>query len=483
MNANEQEVRGNALIDEARRRLAEISFRSTLHACLYFLRKEPNDDFGWYERRPFLVFLMIKWAAELWNPAKERRDGADEDFNFVEQRIWDAIGHLVRDRRPSIMLRRAAFQQFWYQRSFEIGAIPRQAMLFGRLMRDSDVMRAFVADVGIEPEDFVRQLARMASQTGQFLGIPALEQLRPEPSDRDAQDWPRMTQFLITTPQQLHERMLALARYNAPRAVELCEQTPLIRTPFITTHNGEECVHHQVLYQGISTVMYDILRERGAEAFMREFGPAFEEYISAVLQELPYDVIRETELEEILGGKGKCVDFAVVSDDALLLVDAKGIEGHYDERYHNLSEVLTEKLRTTAIHAVKQAIETITRLPHELKRPLTVFVCVTYKQLNIGDGDALRDLTHGTEEWNNARWLEPRLPSSNMFTVSVNEFELLCGVLRRGVSIADVFARVLQNNKNPQTSKFLFEQHMAHYGEVDIPTCSRLAAFELCNIA
>ena len=65
-----------------------------------------------------------------------------------------------------------------------------------------------------------------------------------------------------------------------------------------------------------------------------------------------------------------------------------------------------EKVRTTAIHAVQQAIETVTRLPEGLKRPLTVFVCVTYKQLNIGDEDALRDLTHGTEEWSNARWLQ-----------------------------------------------------------------------------
>jgi hypothetical protein len=483
VNANDREVRGNALIDEARQRLAEISFSSTLAACLDRLRHNPNDGMDWYRRLPFVSFLMLKWSAELWDLTAERREGVAADFDFVQATIWDAIGLLMRDRRPKILLRSVAFQQLWYQRGFEIGAIPRQAMLFGILMANTDVVRAFVTQVGIEPKDFVRQLARMASQVGQALGFPELAQLHPEPCERDAYDWPVMAQFLITDPQRLHDRMMELARYRTPRAVEVCEQTPLIRTPFLTTQLGDECIHHQVLYQAIATALYDILRDRGAEVFMREFGPAFEGYIGAVLEELPYEVIPESELKELLMGEGKCVDFALVSEDALLLIDSKGIEGHYDERYHNLSGVLTERLRTTALHAASQAIETVMRLPEKLRRPLTAFVCVTYKQLNIGDGDALRDLTHGTEEWDHSRWHERSLPPSHMFTISIHEFELLCGVLRRGVPMAQVFTQVLRDNEDPETSKFLFEQHMARYGQVDFPICSRVAAYQLCGIA
>lgn len=355
-------------------------------------------------------------------------------------------------------------------------------MLFGNLIANTDVVRAFVTEIGIEPKNFVRQLARMPSQAGDAFEGPELAQLCPEPCDRDAHDWPLVAQFLIVDPQRLHDRMVELARYRTPRAVELCEQTPLIRTPFLTTPRGDECVHHQVLYQAIATSLYDILRDRGAEVFMRSFRPAFEVYIGTVLDELPYEVIPERELKELLQGEGKCVDFALVSDDALLLIDAEGIEGHYDERYHNVSEVLTEKLRTTALHAACQAIETVARLLQGLRRPLTAFVCVTYKQLNIGDGDALRDLTYGTKEWDHARWHEPSLPPSHMFTISIHEFELLCGVLRRGVPMAQLFTQVLRDNEAPESSKFLFEQHMARYGQVDVPICSRLAAYELCGI-
>lgn len=92
MNANDREARGEALVDEARQRLAEISFPSTLAACLHHLRHNPNDGMGWYERRPFIAFLMLKWSAELRDPTADRRMGLAADFDFVQQKIWDAIG-------------------------------------------------------------------------------------------------------------------------------------------------------------------------------------------------------------------------------------------------------------------------------------------------------------------------------------------------------------------------------------------------------
>jgi len=473
---------GNALIDQARARLSELSFDSVFSACHYYLRRSPDDGYEWYERSPFIIFLMIKWAAELWNPNNQRRVCSNSDLDFIAQTIWKATGRLVRPTRTSIFMRRMAFQQIWYQRPFDIAAIARQAFLFGELMATSEVVREFVAAVGIEPSDFVRQLAHMTCQIGDLRGFSPLCQFRPEPRLEDARDWQIMKQFLVVSFHELHLRIASLAKYGTPREVELCEQTPLTRMPFLRTPNGDVCIHHKVLFQSITTVLYDVLRDRGAEAFMRSFGPAFESYVGKVLKELPYKIIPENKLRSLLIGKGKCVDFAVVSDEVLLLVDSKGIEGHYDELYHNLSEVLTQKLRTTALHAVDQAVDTVRQMPDSLRRPLIVFVCVTYKQLNIGDGDALRDLTFGTDEWNASRWNHECLPPSHMFTVSISELELLCGVIRSGIPIDNIFRRVIVDNASPETSKLLFEQHMAKYGSVSIPDCASEAAYRLCSI-
>ncbi|QRX83279.1 hypothetical protein [Glaciimonas sp. PAMC28666] len=348
-------------------------------------------------------------------------------------------------------------------------------------MADEQVVREFAASTGIGPRNFVRQLARMACQIGDLRGLPALTKMRPEPRSEDARDWPLVTQFLVFNLQEVHRRIAILAQYGTPREVELCEQSPLIRMPFIRTFRGDECIHHKVLEHSLETALYDVLRDRGAEAFMRSFGPAFESYVGRVLNELHYRVIREHELQKLLNGKGKCVDFAVISDEVLLLVDSKGIEGHYDELYHNLSEVLTQKLRTTALHAADQAVETVRRLPDSLRRPLIIFICVTYKQLNIGDGDALRDLTIDTKEWDATRWHERSLPPSQMFTISISELETLCGVIRAGVPVENIFRKILADNGSPESSKLLFEQHMAEYGSVDIPEYTYTAADQLCG--
>jgi hypothetical protein len=221
MNANDQLLAGVALVDQARERLAQLSVGSVLKACLYFLRREPNDGPDWYKRAPFVTFMMIKWAAELCDASVARRGGTDADFDFIQQSIWEATSKLVRPTRPSIFMRRMAFQQIWYQRSFEVGAIPRQALIFGELMAESPLVREFVAAAGIEPHDFIRQLARMACQMGEFLGLPALTQLRPEPRHEDARDWPLLSQFLVVDLTELHRRISALAQYGTPREVEL----------------------------------------------------------------------------------------------------------------------------------------------------------------------------------------------------------------------------------------------------------------------
>jgi hypothetical protein len=214
---------------------------------------------------------------------------------------------------------------------------------------------------------------------------------------------------------------------------------------------------------------------------MREFGPAFETYVGQVLDELGLEVVRERDLQQRLNGAGKCVDFAVLGERITLLIDSKGIEGHYDELYSHLPAVLTEKLKTTVLHAIDQGVETVNRLPQDLRRPTIVFLCITYKQLNIGDGNALRELTVETPEWNSPRWGNNSLPPTHMLTLSISELELLCGIVKGGSSIDDVVLEIIANNSAPDTRKFFVSQHLAKFGQVDIPDCSRNSARELCG--
>lgn len=481
MNAPNHIVAGNAHIERARRRIAEVGTWSLLSQCLDHLRRAPSRGFDWYARCPYLALLIMKWAAELWREGEGRRASEDADFAFILQAIWDAGGQLLQQQVPSIMLRRLAFQQVWYQTPFDIGGIPRQALLFCELMANTPPVRAFAEERGPEPRHFMRQLTQMTFQMGEICGLPELRIFHAAPGADDAHHRSLFVPHVIFDLPAMHRRAQELAAYGTPREVELCEQTFLIRSPFLETERGAECVHPHVFFQTAATLFYDVLRERDANQFMRYFGPAFQVYVEQVLAELPYRLICEDELGAMLVGQGKCVDFAVVSDEALLLLDSKGIEGHYNERYHNLSEVLTPLLKTSALHAADQAVETVRRLPDELRKPLTVFLCVSYKQLNVGSGTALRDLTQGTAEWDAPRWNEPALPPENIFTVSIAELEHLCAVLRSGVPLADVLRRVLACNEVAESKALLLGQHLAGYGVSAVPECARAAINRVCQ--
>jgi hypothetical protein len=194
---------------------------------------------------------------------------------------------------------------------------------------------------------------------------------------------------------------------------------------------------------------------------MNDFGPAFENYVAEALAGLNGHVIREDELQERLVGDGQLVDFALVSDDALVLVDAKGIEGHYDELYHNLPAELAARLRTSLLRAVDQAISTVTRLPEDLQRSDAYFLCVTFKQVVVRDGEALRELTAGTDEWAHARWNSPMLSRSRMFFPSIYEFESMIALATATrTPLNQILREFAADNANPATRKLLLEQHV-----------------------
>lgn len=326
----------------------------------------------------------------------------------------------------------------------------------------------------------------MAADAGVLLGMEHLIRLRPKEFSRLPEQWTRVTACFKTTLEGLHERLAPAIEYNTPPELELCEQSPLIKTPFIRSRNGKyELLHYTALLQAIDSSIYDLMRSKGAEIFMREFGGAFEEYVGRLLRELNCEIVTERILKKRLLGRGKCVDFTLVFDDALVLIDAKGIEGHYDELYHHLPSVITKKLKTTALHAVDQAIETVRRLPSDLIRPKYYFICATYKQMNLGHGDALRDLTKGTKEWENDRWGEPTLPTGHIFVTSIEELELLITTVRTtGSSLPDTLGTIVSRNTDASTSNFLLEMALGFPAQqLAWPVIVADSASRLCGIS
>lgn len=476
-------------IEQGRQLLIQAKERIHAHRAVGFfdaaygqLNREPNDGPQWLARLPHVWLLIAKWALASWTPKDDRSDPSDDDICDVFRLTWDAIGQLQAvDGHPAIFFRRTILQQVWLQRSFDTSALARQYRIIGELMSGSPIAKRFTQTVGITAADFTIQLAHMAADAGSALNLIAMVEQRPE-TPRDPDHWLAVRACYSRTVAELHDEMSTLVAKETPAEVEVCEQSALIRTPFLDVKTyGPVCIHPKLLFRMLETAVFDLHRSFGARPFMDIFGPAFEDYVAEVLDDLNGHVIRENELKTRLVGSGRVVDFALVSEDALVLIDAKGIEGHYDELYHNLPTELAERLRSSLLRAVDQAVATLTRLPVDLRRAEVYFLCVTFKQVAVTDGSALKELTNGTEEWVHERWDAKGLTPPRMLFASIYEFESLIALAgARHESLSQVVRKIVAENADSSTSKALLEMHiMAHQTPLVPPTCVREAARRL----
>ena len=472
---------GRELLTQAKERLRARRALGFFDVAFQQLNREPNDGMGWYERLPPVWFLVAKWALASWRLPDDRPDPDQDDVQYVYETTWDAIGHLnMVNELPTVFMRRMAFQQFWFQRKFDTSALSRQYRILGEMMATTPIADEFAQNFGLSPAQFIVQLAHLAADTGDQRGLQPMSDQRPQ-TPRNLEHWRVIQAHYSRSVPDFHRDLSVLEARNTPPEVEVCEQSPLIQTPFMLAGQGPICIHHQLLFQTLTTAVYDLARSLGPQRFMNIFGPAFENYVDEVLADLRAHLIRETELKDLLLGEGQVVDFALVSDDALVLIDAKGVEGHYDELYHNLPEVLAERLKNSLLRAVGQAVGTVARLPEDLSRADTYFVCVTFKQLVVTDGKALRDLIIGTDEWDHDRWKSAVLSPGRMLFVSIYEFELMVSLATaRHVPLSQVIREIVDANAHPETRKALVEQHvMGQHRALFAPRCVQGASRRL----
>ncbi|AUI07704.1 MULTISPECIES: GapS1 family protein [Stenotrophomonas] len=473
---------GRALLRQVKDRIGACRALGFIDVAHRELNREPNEGMPWLQRLPHVWLLIMKWALVGWRPDDDRPDPTDEDISFIAQATWDAIGHLTGvEGRPAIFMRRMALQQIWLQRSFDTSAIPRQFRILGEIMTGAATAELFRQQYGLTFTQFAIVMMHMAADAGDLLNLPALSALRPD-TPRIPEHWAIVRRILDRTVPQLHRDFAEMEARNTLAEVEVCEQSPLVRTPFLASRNlGPVCIHPILLFRMLETALFDLARAIDARPFMNDFGPAFENYLAEVLDDLNAQVIREDELRQRLVGPGQVVDFAVVSEEALVLIDAKGIEGHYDELYHNLPEELAARLRTSLLRAVDQAIATVDRLPADLQRNEVYFLCVTFKQVVVTDGVALRELTAGTTAWEHPRWESHVLTPARMLFPSAFELESIVALANTlQVPISQVVRDIVADNGNTETRKFLLEQHvMTRRAPLDAPAVIQGAAIRL----
>ncbi len=223
---------------------------------------------------------------------------------------------------------------------------------------------------------------------------------------------------------------------------------------------------------------------------MDKFGSIFEDYCEQSLASSNAFYKNEDEIKAILGQDHNSVDLLIKDSQSLIFIDAKGVE--MNQRDHTTANPMYVEGRTknSAIKAIRQSFSVYSRL-NDLAGLLNLdasidhipyVLVITYKEMYLGNGDIFYN-TVAKAKIDEIRSEYPSvdIPLKNMYFITVEQFDVLCNLVKLGnTTFEDMLTYAVSSDDNPDSSKFLFSMHLAHFGSEPVEKLD-VAANELID--
>jgi len=255
-------------------------------------------------------------------------------------------------------------------------------------------------------------------------------------------------------------------------AAEYFEQSPFLNYPLIKERWSYLCTDRHLLFQCIEHFIYDRMRQWDAQRFMNEFGQVFEKYVETVIQHAGLPYVNETQVLQIIGEKGKVIDFIISDGSANIFIDAKAVEMAYQGKVAHLGEIV-ESRTGAIIKAIQQAQETVGRLSqsknsHPFIRGASqnYLIVVTFKELYLGNGKTMYEgIAKATLDAIYAKCAgSPTIPLDNIYFLNIADFEMLSELVHeRKLTFAEALEKAKIDDATPQTRKFGFRLHLTDW--------------------
>jgi hypothetical protein len=209
---------------------------------------------------------------------------------------------------------------------------------------------------------------------------------------------------------------------------------------------------------------------------MDAFGPIFERYVQRGMEYLGEPFLTESAIMN--HGRGsKTVDFAILGDQANILLDAKGVEMAHGGMTSHRPEVITGQAKSSVLKGIRQGIQTAQLLskhgPSRWSRQRNFLLIVTFKDLYLGTGADLFEYVVQERIANalDAPVTESMIPLEHMYFVSVDEFDYLVEALRtHNMRLATLLREVSIADQSRETKCLQISQHLVRrWGVLSAP--------------
>lgn len=458
-----------------RNRFRRYKSAHLVSASLEYLRYPTKNSIEDLQKHPWLVLLLVKWV--LLDEEFSRAGKVDlprDEFQHILQMMLDLAS---RNRMPSeyphyrLFFRNVAYQQFTYQTQFNLAAFARQSILFCNLPENHTFKRQFEILTGLSVHQFVELafcvLIRFLIKEEHFVPPTWFSSIEHQFSKPVVE---KFFQNISVDSTLLREYLLGMETPKASKANEYYEETPFIRYPLLRSQRGYESWHPTVLYRGLEYFIYDTLRAADPSAFMSRFGPIFEKYVEASIAYLGLPFATEAELSAALPGQGKVVDFLLTEDGANVFMDAKGVEMAYLGKVSHRPDIVSDKLKESAIKGIRQGFDSARRLA-EIGTVSPIFkstrenylLIVTYKELYLGSGSDMYEaiarprLVDLLAEYDGTEWI----PFRHIYFLTIDDLDRLVQAVKCGqTSVVTTLRNAVTEDSVPSAKTFVLGQRI-----------------------
>jgi len=452
---------------------------SILGAALNYLYAPAKDHLEQASKQPWLIMLLIKWTFldPLANNPLGRPAITQKEMLDMLQRVFDLTdtGNMPDEYDDvRLFMRALAYQQFFHQTENGLFDIARQELMFAKVPENHYFKTRFLKGTGVSIHNFLRLAFALIATTkkhGPVIQRSTLFGLCPPftPVAVDA--------FLRSISVEIYElhRDLKTMDKEGRHPNEYLQQTPFLKFPLIKVGTEYWCVSPHVLERSLGYFIYDYLKRADVDSFNNPFGKSFERYVGDLLGKSGLPSANEGELNRVLAGHGKIVDFMVVDGDSNVLIDAKGVEMAQRGMAALQRGDVRRSTQTSLIKAFEQGHEVAARLallegdhPVVRQRASTYLLAVTYKELYIGNGITLAAVVGDAElDRIRAKYDEQHLiPVENIYFLTINEFEELMGLVESGkIGLVEALEKAKKADSVPMTQKFNFELHLNEWSK------------------
>lgn len=447
---------------------------SIFMSCMDFLITPVNNPINQIKKRPWNIFLLIKWIysdSENPNPSNNITPYA---FNKLRKYMYDLtmyVKPLNEYENLDLFFRHLAYQQFIYQKSLNLDQIHRQLVFFSTLNNNHYIKSTFYKLTGIKLVNFVelclmlighfyvkKQNYVSENYFDNFIGLFGKNQIES---------------YWKTISLSSNELCTFFRRYssnNLRNPSEFYEQTPFTNKPLIKFDSNYICLDQHLLFLFVENYFYDLLKSNDAKNFVPKFGPIFENYVKKTLIYSELNFFHEEELKKILKPKNKIIDFVIVERKANIFIDAKAVEMSYNGKYSSNKTDIERCSNKSVIKAIHQAHDTNQSI-WETKNPKIQFqdnnyvLVITFQEMYLRNGlFYYKNISDKKVDKIISNYKQNLLiPLENIYFITLTDFDnLIEYVKNKKVTISSVIEYAKQNDfdDDPMKQKFHFSQHL-----------------------